>query len=285
MFLSEGTVWPYRYRHGASPLIVSMPHVGTFVPHSVARTLNDCAVRRPDTDWHLPRLYDFLEELDATVVTANYSRYVADVNRPPDGENLYPGRDTPRLCPTDTFDRQPLYRQGEPGEAEIARRLERTWRPYHRRLEREIERVRSEHGVAMLWDAHSIVSVAPRLFEGRLADFNLGTADGASCDSRLAESLITALSRHAEFTAVLNGRFKGGYITRHYGRPGAGVHAVQLEMAEAIYMDETSPFTFRQERARRVRPILREQLEIVLQHARGGMKKASTGPGGRAFRA
>ena len=268
MFLSEGTVWPYRYRHGTSPLIVSMPHVGTFVPRSVGATLNDCAVRRPDTDWHVPRLYDFLDALDATVVTANYSRYVIDVNRPPDGENLYPGRDTPRLCPTDTFDRQPLYRRGEPGEAEIARRVERIWRPYHRRLEREIERVRAEHGVAILWDAHSIVSVAPRLFEGRLADFNLGTADGASCDPRLAESLIAALSRHAGFTAVLNGRFKGGYITRRFGRPVDGVHAIQLEMAEAIYMEETSPFTFRDERAGRVRPILREQLEIVLRYAR-----------------
>ena len=196
MFLSEGCVWPYRYRRGSSPLIVSMPHVGTFVPHTVGRTLNDCAVQRPDTDWHLPQLYDFLGALDATVIAANYSRYVIDVNRPPDGANLYPGRDTPRLCPTDTFDRQPLYR-------ERGRRCRdrAAWSasggPYHARLEREIERVLAEHGTAILWDAHSIVSVLPRLFEGRLADFNLGTADNASCDAgarripacRLAQTL------------------------------------------------------------------------------------------------
>jgi N-formylglutamate deformylase len=262
-----------------------MPHVGTFVPRSVGGALNDCAVRRPDTDWHLPRLYDFLSgdflgALDATVVSAEYSRYVVDVNRPPDGENLYPGRDTPKLCPTDTFDSQPLYRGAEPAPAEIAQRLERIWRPYHRRLEREIERVKAEHGVAILWDAHSIVSVAPRLFEGRLPDFNLGTADGASCDPALAESLIGALARHTQFTSILNGRFKGGYITRRFGRPAEGVHAVQLEMAEAIYMDEVSPFTFREERAATVRPILRQQLETALGWARSAVNRR----GAQAFR-
>jgi N-formylglutamate deformylase len=245
-----------------------MPHVGTFVPHSVGRQLTDCAVRRPDTDWHLPRLYDFVAELGATVIQATHSRYVVDLNRPPDGSNLYPGRDTPRLCPIDTFHSEPLYRAGEPDTDEIARRVEKVWRPYHRRLSAELERVRGEHGIAMLWDAHSIVSVAPRLFEGRLADFNLGTADGASCDPELAASLAAALSRHAGYTSVLNGRFKGGYITRHYGSPARGIHAVQLEMAEAPYMDETPPYTFRPERAQAVRQILREQLGIVLDWAR-----------------
>ena len=264
MFLSEATVPPYRYRRGSSALIVSMPHVGTFVPHSVGRTLNDCAVRRPDTDWHLPRLYDFLASLGATVITATHSRYVIDVNRPPDGANLYPGRDTPKLCPTDTFDRQPLYRTGEPRPEEIAHRVDSLWRPYHRRLEREIQRVRDEHGVVLLWDAHSIVSVAPRLFEGRLADFNLGTADGAACDPALAEALLAALRRHDGYEAVLDGRFKGGYITRRYGNPKENVQAIQLEMAEEIYMDETSPYTFREAGAARVRPILREQLETAL---------------------
>ena len=268
MLLSERTVWPYRYRRGPSALVVSMPHVGTFVPRSVGRQLADCAARRPDTDWHLPRLYDFLDELGATVIVATHSRYVVDVNRPPDGANLYPGRDTPRLCPIDTFHQEPLYRAGEPDAAEIARRVERVWRPYHRRLAGEIARVREEHGIAMLWDAHSIVSVAPRLFDGRLPDFNLGTAGGASCDAGLAQSLAVALSRQSGYASVLNGRFRGGYITRHYGDPARGVHAIQMEMAEATYMDETSPYTFRAERAEPVRRILREQLRIVLDWAR-----------------
>src|SRR5437868_15126626 len=133
-----------------------MPHVGTFVPHDVGSALSDCAVRRPDTDWHLPRLYDFLDELGATTIVATHSRYVVDVNRPPDGANLYPGRDTPRLCPIDTFHSEPLYRDGGPGDEEIRRRVESTWQPYHRRLAMEVERVKARHGVAVLWDAHSI---------------------------------------------------------------------------------------------------------------------------------
>jgi N-formylglutamate deformylase len=267
VFLSERCVWPYAYRRGSSPLIVSMPHAGTFIPHTVGRGLNDCAARRDDTDWHLPHLYDFLGELDATVVAARFSRYVIDVNRPPDGANLYPGRDTPKLCPGDTFGREPLYRNGEPGAPEIARRVESLWRPYHARLRREIARVLAAHGTAILWDAHSIVSVAPRLFEGRLADFNLGTADGAACDAQLADSLFAALRKHSRFTAVLNGRFKGGHITRAYGDPPRGVNAIQLEMVEAMYMDEMSPYTFREAQAREIRPILREQLEVAMRWA------------------
>jgi N-formylglutamate deformylase len=266
---AERTVWPYAYRRGGSPLIVSMPHVGTFVPHSLGSALADRAARRPDTDWHLARLYDFLGELDATVIRAQYSRYAIDVNRPPDGSNLYPGQDTPRLCPVDTFHGEPLYRErAEPDAAAIEHRLATIWRPYHARLQREIARVRERHGVAVLWDAHSIASEVPRLFPGRLPDFNLGTAGGASCDPGLARSLHVALSRQAGFTAVLDGRFKGGYITRAYGRPAEGVHAIQLEMGTATYMDEASPYTFRSERAARVRPVLREQLRIVLDWAR-----------------
>lgn len=267
MFLAERTVWPYRYRRGASPLIVSMPHAGTFVPWSVGRSLADCAAQRPDTDWHLPRLYDFLAALEATVIAASFSRYVIDMNRPPDGSNLYPGRDTPRLCPVDTFDGRPLYRANAPGEGEVARRLDTAWRPYHRRLEGEIARVKAAHGVAIVWDAHSIASQVPRLFDGTLPDFNLGTAKGASCDPALEAELVAAIRRHP-YTSVVNGRFTGGYITRHYGRPREGVHAVQLEMAEATYMDERAPYAFRAERAARVRPVLREQLEVALDWAR-----------------
>jgi len=263
MFLSEGTVAPYRYRRGDSPLVVSMPHVGTFVPHSVGRAFTDCAACRCDTDWHLPRLYDFVHAIGATTIVANVSRYVIDVNRPPDGANLYPGRDTPKLCPTDTFDQRALYRDGEPDAGDVERRLDAVWWPYHRRLERELARVKAEHGIAVLWDAHSIVSVAPRLFEGRLADFNLGTADGASCDPELSSRLKGALDRHAGYTNMLNGRFKGGYITRKHGRPAENIHAVQLEMAECIYMDEASPYTFRPEKASPVRDILQEQLLLA----------------------
>ncbi len=264
MWLAERAVWPYRLRHGESALVVSMPHVGTFVPHCIGRGLADCAARRSDTDWHLPRLYDFLDALDATVIAANFSRYVVDVNRPPDGSNLYPGRDTPRLCPVDTFDSQPLYRKGEPSADEIARRVERYWKPYHARLAREIGRLRAAHGAVLVWDAHSIVSVAPRLFEGRLTDLNLGTGGGVSCDPGIASALLVAAKRHGWLSVVLDGRFKGGYVTRHYGRPLEGVHAVQLEMVEALYMREESPYTFDEARAARLRPVLRELVETAV---------------------
>ena len=278
MWLAEHCVWPYRYRHGESALIVSMPHAGTFIPRAIGRDLADCAVPRPDTDWHLPKLYDFLAALDATVIVATHSRYVIDVNRPPDGANLYPGRDTPRLCPVDTFAAEPLYRGEPPGDAEIARRLDAVWRPYHRRIEREIARVRSAHGAALLWDAHSITSVAPRLFEGRIADFNLGSADGKSCDHALCASLMRILARHGAYSSVLDGRFKGGYITRRYGDPARSVHAIQLEMAQALYMDESPPFAFREDRARDVRPILRGLLMAAVACVRPGVNRPAASP-------
>jgi N-formylglutamate deformylase len=269
LILSERTVPAFRLRRGTSPLIVSMPHAGTFIPHSIGSRFADVAALRPDTDWHMPRLYNFLESLGATVIVATHSRYAVDVNRPPGGENLYPGRDTPRLCPIDTFDSRPLYRKGtEPSATEIAARVDSLWKPYHACLEREIARVRDECGMALLWDAHSIVSRSPRLFEGRLADFNLGTADNASCNPALSRALIEKLQGHREFTSVLNGRFKGGYITRQWGWPAERVHAVQLEMAQCLYMDETPPFAFREDLATRIRPILREQLEIALEWTR-----------------
>jgi N-formylglutamate deformylase len=266
MMLAERTVPPYLYRRGNGPLIVSFPHVGTFIPHSVGKTLNECAARRPDTDWHLPHLYDFVRELDATTIVATHSRYFVDVNRPPDGANLYPGQDTPRLCPVDTFRSEPLYRDCEPAEAEIARRLDAVWHPYHRRLQREIERVLAVHGRAVLWDAHSIVAEVPRLFEGRLPDLNLGTADGASCDPALGAALLDCARRHETFTSVLNGRFKGGYITRRYGDPARGVHAVQLEMVCDTYMQEASPYTFVRGKAERVQSVLREMVSLAATH-------------------
>lgn len=260
----------FRLRRGNSPLVVSMPHVGTRIPAHLLPRLTLEALRRLDTDWHLARLYDFLGDLDATTIEATMSRYVVDLNRPPDDANLYPGHDTTGLVPVDTFRREPLYREaGIPDRAEVAQRVDLYWRPYHRHLEDEIARVRSEHGMAILWDAHSIVSRAPRFFEGRLADFNLGTAGGTSCDAALARRLHEALGRHSAYRAVLDGRFKGGYITRRYGEPARNIHAIQLEMAQATYMDEECPFRFRNDLAASVRPILREQLEIALAWAGG----------------
>lgn len=257
----------FRFRQGRRPLLISMPHVGTHVPACVADRLTDEARGVDDTDWHLERLYDFADEIGASVLVATHSRYVIDLNRPPDGSSLYPGQSVTGLCPLDTFNDTPLYRERalEPDAGEIAERRAAIWAPYHAQLAAELTRIQLAHGRAALWDAHSIRSVLPRFFEGRLPDLNLGTADGASCDPALAARLL-AIGREAQgYTAVLNGRFKGGHITRTYGHPGQGVHAIQLEMTQCAYMQEQQPFDYLPERAAGIQPTIRRMLDTVLE--------------------
>jgi N-formylglutamate deformylase len=250
---------PFRFRAGRIPLLVSMPHTGTHIPSEIKKRLNSAGLAMPDTDWHLEKLYDFLEDLGASVLVAKNSRYVIDLNRPPDNTNLYPGQDTTPLVPVDTFHREPIYRRGsEPDPDEVAQRVETYWKPYHARLAEELERLRDTFDYALLWDAHSIFSHVPRFFAGKLTELNLGTADGRSCGAGIGEGLMKKVSGYG---AVLNGRFKGGYITRTYGDPANGVHAVQLELSEATYMNESPPFRFDKALAARLRPQLRALIE------------------------
>ena len=250
---------PFKFRAGRIPLLVSMPHTGTHIPVDLKKRLTAAGLAMPDTDWHLEKLYDFLEDSGASVLVATHSRYVVDLNRPPDNANLYPGQDTTPLVPIDTFHRQPLYRSGrEPTESEIAERVATYWQPYHAKLAEELESLREKFDYALLWDAHSIFSEVPRLFAGKLADLNLGTADGKSCGEGIGEALLTKVSG---YSGVLNGRFKGGYITRTYGDPANGVHAVQLELSEATYMNESPPYRLRKELASQLRPQLRALIE------------------------
>jgi N-formylglutamate deformylase len=268
----ETTEPPFRFRQGTRPLLISMPHVGTHLPPALAARLTDEARHVPDTDWHLERLYDFAAEaLGASVLAATHSRYVIDLNRPPDDRNLYPGQDTTGLCPVDTFDKTPLYAAGDlPGEAEIAARRDAIWHPYHQKLQVELDRLKAAHGTVALWDAHSIRSVLPRFFEGRLTDLNLGTANGASCDPALAQQLLRIAAAATGYTAVLNGRFQGGHITRQYGNPTQGVHAVQLEMTQCSYMQEALPFDYLPEVAAGVQPHVRRMLEAALAFVERG---------------
>lgn len=257
----------YTLRTGSRPLLISMPHVGTWLPPLLRTRLSNAALPVPDTDWHLEALYDWADALGASILMATHSRYVIDPNRPPDNLNLYPGQDTTGLCPLDTFDKEPLYLRPEdaPDEAEVAARRAAVWAPYHAQLQAELSRLKAQFGRAALWDAHSIRSQVPRFFEGRLPDLNLGTANGASCDAALAQRLLQIASASG-YSAVLNGRFKGGHITRHYGQPAQGIDAVQLELAQITYMDERPPFGYLPERAARIQPVLRELLEAVLAH-------------------
>ncbi|WP_020651890.1 N-formylglutamate deformylase [Massilia niastensis] len=251
----------YRFKAGRLPMLVSMPHVGTDIPDEVAARLAPCAQARADTDWHLAELYGFLEEMGISVISARWSRYLIDLNRPPENTNLYPGMDTTGLCPVDTFGRESLYLPGmAPDEAEVKARLERYWRPYHQQLRAELDRLKAQFGRVALWDAHSIASRVPRFFEGRLPDLNFGTADGKSCDPGLEQVVVGVARAQDRFTVALNGRFKGGHITRHYGQPASGVHAIQLEMCQCLYMNEAAPFDYRPGVAAEVQPLLRDMI-------------------------
>jgi N-formylglutamate deformylase len=258
----------FALTRGSTPLLVSMPHTATGLPAELAARMTEAGRALPDTDWHIHRLYEFAGELGAGVIRPEYSRYVIDLNRPPDGRALYKGANNTELCPTSTFAEEPIWRSGEePQEAEINERRERYWRPYHEALSTELNRLKERYGIALLWDAHSIRSHVPRFFEGRLPDLNLGTAAGTSAAPDLIEALMAVASDAAPYTAVLDGRFKGGYITRAYGRPAEGVHAVQLELAQIAYMDEDPPFPYRPEKAARLQPVLKALLEAMLDWA------------------
>lgn len=259
---------PYRFHPGETPLLISCPHVGTHIPADIARRMTDAGLTVADTDWHIDRLYAFARELGAAMLVATHSRYVIDLNRPPDGAALYPNASNTELCPTSRFDFAPVYRSGEaPGEAEIRARVQRYWRPYHDRLAAELARIKARHGYALLWDAHSIVSDVPRFHDGRLPDLNLGSAAGTSAAPALIER-IAGICRAADpYTAAIDGRFKGGHITRAYGRPEEGVHALQLELSQITYMDEAPPYDWRDDLAGSVRPVLRRCLEAMLAWA------------------
>jgi len=254
----------FTLHRGTAPLLVSLPHDGTALPDAIAARLTPAARGVPDTDWHVSRLYDFARDLGASLLVPKYSRYVVDLNRPSDNASLYPGQNTTGLCPIVQFSGEPVYQAGEePRREEIEQRVATYWQPYHDALAGEIARLRAAHGRVVLWEGHSIRSVVPFLFENRLPDFNLGTAGGASCVPALQERLAAILDAHGEYTHVVNGRFKGGHITRHYGRPDTGVSAVQLELAQLNYMDEDR-FAYLPERAQRTQRVLRELLEACL---------------------
>ena len=259
---------PFLFHQGTQPLLISMPHAGTYVPPALAARFTEEARQVPDTDWHMERLYAFAKDMGASILAATHSRYVVDLNRPPDGASLYPGQNVTGLCPVDTFDDTPIYTRGDvPDDSEIAARRDAVWAPYHAQLRAELDRIRAQHGVAVLWDAHSIRSVLPRFFEGKLPDLNLGTADGASCSPALAQELLAIARSAPGYTGVLNGRFKGGHITRHYGQPERNIHAVQLEMTQCSYMQEALPFSYLPEVAAGVQPHLERMLKAVLAFA------------------
>lgn len=246
------------------PLVIDVPHAGTYVPPMLHARLTDAARDLPDTDWHVEKLYAFAAELGCGLFWATHSRYVVDLNRNPDGVALYPGADNTELCPLRTFENQPIYLPGQdPSADERASRLQTYFQPYHHALSAEIEALRARHGYVVVLDGHSIRAQVPRFFAGRLPDLNLGTADGTSCAPAFSEAAWRALHTESSLSRVCNGRFKGGYVTRHYGQPGRGVHALQLEMAQSAYMDEAAPRDFDPTRAAPLQRVLRALVQAL----------------------
>ena len=252
-------------RRGNAPLLLSLPHTGTDLSPELGADLQSEDRARLDTDWRIDTLYEFAADMGATLVHTRLSRTVIDVNRDPSGQSLYPGQATTGLCPLETFDGEPLYRLGcEPTAAEIERRTHSYFEPYHAALRAELDRLGDLHPSVVLYDCHSIRSLVPRLFEGKLPVFNIGTNEGRSCDPALRDAVADLCGRAGE-SVVVDGRFKGGWITRHYGRPEQGVHAVQMELAQRFYMDEDAPEIPNAEKAARAAGVLRAVLTGVLE--------------------
>lgn len=255
----------YEFTPGSTPLLISVPHGGTVIPFDLRERYTPDALTVPDTDWHVPLLYQFAIGRGVGLLAATHSRYVIDLNRNPNGAVLYAGADNTELCPTRSFAQQPLYRAGlEPDAAEVARRREQYWQPYHDQLAAELKRLKQQHGYAILLDGHSIRAEVPRFFEGRLPDLNLGTADGSSCAPVVQQAAELVLANAQGFSFVSNGRFKGGTITRRYGQPEQGVHALQLEMTQACYMDEAPPYVWSPARAEALIGVLHALVDAML---------------------
>jgi N-formylglutamate deformylase len=255
----------YTLSRGSGPLVISLPHVGTRLPADQHGRYVERAFEFEDTDWHLEPLYAFAKALGATLLAARCSRYLIDLNRPADNQPMYPGAHNTELCPTRFFTGDALYREGAaPDAAEVQRRLSAYWQPYHAALAAELERVRAAQGHVVLLDGHSIRSELPWLFEGTLPHLNLGSAGGRSCAPGLSAQVMAVFAADGQFSHVLDGRFKGGYITRHYGAPEAGVHALQLEMSWRTYMDEAPPWPWVPSRAAAAQRLLRAMVEALV---------------------
>ena len=255
----------FTLERGSTPLLVSLPHVGTRIPADLRPGFETRALDVEDTDWHLDKLYGFVRELGASLILPKLSRYVIDLNRPPDDAPMYAGSHNTGLCPTRSFRGDALYRPDrQPSAADVQRRRRLFWQPYHDALAAEMSRLHAAHGHAILFDGHSIRSVLPWLFDGRLPDLNLGTASGTSCAPTLRRALVAVLESQTRFTHAVDGRFKGGHITRHHGRPAEGWHAVQLEMAWPTYMVEAPPYAVDPVRAATLEPVLRSLVQAML---------------------
>ena len=254
----------FELHQGTIPLLISLPHNGSEIPEEIRVLLKPAAHAAPDTDWFVDKLYEFGLAMGASVIKPRYSRYVIDLNRPPDDVSLYPGQNTTGLCPLSAFTGEAIYLDGKaPYSADIVHRRTHYWQPYHNALHAEIHRLKLQHGKVLLWEGHSIQPVLPFLFEGRLPDFSLGTASGASFPAAMLAEVESVLRAQSQYSWVSNGRFKGGYITRHYAQPDERIYAFQLELSQSVYMDETMT-AFDAEKAAPVQVLIEQMMRASL---------------------
>jgi N-formylglutamate deformylase len=230
----------YLFHHRHSPILLSIPHDGKVIPEDIAENMNDFALKSPDRDFYVSQLFSFAKDFDMSLLKTHISRYVVDMNRPPGNESLYPGQSVPGLCPTTSFDDKEIYKNDQPTDNEIQRRLEKYWQPYHQVIKDKLEVIKQQHGYAILIDCHSIKSEVPRFFEGQLPDINIGTNSGKSCSAEIEDKIKKSLDSQKTYSYVFNQRFKGGFITRNYGQPQDNVHAIQIELSQVNYMDESN---------------------------------------------
>ena len=256
----------FRFHPGDLPLLISVPHDGREIPNDIAARMSDAGRSIPDTDWHVAELYEFAAAMGANILIANYSRYVVDLNRPADDTQLYPGQVATGLCPSQTFAGESIYTSGGIDEREKTHRVEKYWRPYHAHIREQLDTLRTQHGYALLWDAHSIPSNVPRLFDGQLPVLNLGSHSGLSCEQAIADA-VAVVAGSSAYSSVINGRFKGGHITRYYGDPENGIHALQLEIAQRAYMSEVTNL-IDAARADVLRKTLQRMLQSLLRAGR-----------------
>ncbi len=247
---------PVEVVQGSGPIVLGIPHAGTYVPEKIFGRLNDLGQSLSDADWYIDRLYNDLLD-DITIVRATFHRYVIDANRDPSGHSLYPGQNTTGLVPITNFDGQPIW-HGEPTREEIQQRCRDYHAPYHAALELQLQRVRAIHGCVLLYDCHSIRSEIPYLFDGRLPDFNIGTYGGKTCAGSVAHAVEEICRASHGYSTVVNGRFQGGWTTRHYGKPDENIHSIQMELAQRTYLEqEAAPFTYSDAKAEELRKTLK----------------------------
>jgi N-formylglutamate deformylase len=256
----------YTYHEGDSPLLVSVPHDGRVLPPDIAARMTPEALEIPDTDWHVGQLYEFCKDLNASMIVATHSRYVVDLNRSMSDEALYEGQVSTGLCPAQTFGGVAIYSDASlVTESEKESRVVDYWQPYHEKIGQRLQQLKDRFGYALLWDAHSIPSRVPSLFPGELTELNIGTNNGASCPQAISAA-VAEVAAKSPYSTVLDGRFRGGFITRNYGSPAERQYAIQLELAQRSYMHEDT-LLYDAQRAARLAETLQRMLSVFAESA------------------